>query len=188
MTRILMSILFILSVTVVQAQVYKCTAADGSITFSDRACAGDAEVVKDLDSGSSGVGSSMGGPPSSLTLGDGSILLFKKIIAIQVKTETGYKTGKTGLHIFYEGTDHLVAFENLVSFYVTTWDRKSCGNWSHICEPRVRIQTNEREINTRYQALRNIKLLIDDELDGVEKEMTIFFGVENRPHIRIIRF
>jgi hypothetical protein len=30
--------------------------------------------------------------------------------------------------------------------------------------------------------------LVDDELDGVEKEMVVYFAVENRPHIRAIRF
>ena len=180
--------LLLLPGSALQAQVYKCTGPDGTVVFSDKACGEHAELVKDLDSGSSGVGSNISGPPSSLTFGDGSILPYKKIISIQVRTETGYKTGKTGLYIFYEGTDHLVEFENLESLYVVTWDRKSCGNLSHICKPTVRIKTREREINTRYQALRNIKILVDDKLDGVEKEMTIYFGVENRPHIRAIRF
>ena len=52
----------------------------------------------------------------------------------------------------------------------------------------LRIQTNECEITTRYRSLRNIKLLVEDERDGLEKEMTIYFAVENRPHIRAIRF
>ena len=184
MTRVLIALLFTLGVPAVQAQVYKCTSDDGSTAFSDKPCSDSAELITDLDSGST----SAGGPPSSLTLDDGSILRFKKIISIDVKTAGGYKTGRKGMHIFYEGTDRLVEFENLVSLQVTTWGRKPCGNWSQICEPRVRIKTVEREINTRYEALRHIKLLVDDDLDGTEKEMTVYFAVMNKPHIRAIRF
>jgi len=36
MTRILIALLFTLDVPAVQAQVYKCTSADGSIAFSDK--------------------------------------------------------------------------------------------------------------------------------------------------------
>lgn len=188
MKRIAIMILLFVPFTVLHAQVYKCTDTDGSVTFSDKACGSDAEVLKDVESGNSGLGTSASGPPSSITLGNGSILPFKKIISLEVKTESGYRTGKTGMHVFYEGTDHLIEFENLVSMNVTTWDRKSCGNTGHLCKPRVRIQTTETEITTRYEALRNIKILIDDKLDGAEKEMTVWFGSNNRPHIRAIRF
>jgi hypothetical protein len=84
----------------IQAQVYKCAGPDGSIVFSDKPCGDTAEEVLNLDSGSSGVGQSSSGPPSSLTLRNGSILQFKKIVKIEVKTDTGYRTGKTGMHIF----------------------------------------------------------------------------------------
>ena len=188
MFRVLVFVMAVMGTFVCQAQVYKCTGADGSVTFSDKACGDDAAIVKDLDPASTGIGMGVGGPPSSLTLGDGSILAFKKIISIEVKTESGYRTGKEGMHIHYEGTDHLVEFENLVSLSITSWDRKPCGNTGHLCEPRVRIQTKETEISARYQALRNIKVLVDDKLDGEEKEMTIWFGSKNRPQIRAIRF
>ena len=189
MPRIMAFLLFVLMATELHAQVYKCTAADGSTTFSDKPCNENAEVVTNLDSGTSGLGSAPGGgPPSSLTLGDGKILAFKKIISIDVQTEGGYMTGRTGMHIFYEGTDHLVEFENLVSMRVNTWDRDPCGNWSQICDPRVTIQTTERQINAHYISLRHIKILIDDKLDGKEKEMTVYFAIWNKPHIRSIRF
>ena len=75
--RILLLTLLILPGSVLQAQVYKCTGPDGTVAFSDKACGEHAELVKDLDSGSSGVGSNISGPPSSLTFGDGSILPYK---------------------------------------------------------------------------------------------------------------
>jgi hypothetical protein len=37
-------------------------------------------------------------------------------------------------------------------------------------------------------AVGNIKIIIEDELDGAEKEMTVWFGNQNKPHIRSIRF
>ena len=174
--------------SVTHAQVYKCTDANGNLTFSDKPCAADAEVMEGIDGGTSGFEAALGGPPSSITLASGSILRFKEIISIEVRTPMGYRTGKEGMHVHYDGTDRLVAFENLVSMNVLTWDRKGCGNLSHLCSPRVRIKTREREINARYEALRNIKILLDDELDGVEKEMTVWFATENKPHIRSIRF
>jgi hypothetical protein len=188
MHRLLIAITMMLSVCTLNAQVYKCEGPDGSVVFSDKECGGDAEIIENLDVGSSGVGAASGGPPMSLTLGNGSILEFKKILSLEVRTENGYRTGREGLYVHYEGTDRLVEWENLESFYIISWDRDYCGNLSHICEPRVRIRTREREFNTRYRALRSIKVLVDDELDGTEKEMTIYFAVENRPHIRAIRF
>jgi hypothetical protein len=170
----------------VHAQIYKCTNADGSIEFSDIPCGEAAEVVADEGTGASGFGGN--NAPSSITLADGSVQPYKEIISIEVKTDTGYKTGKTGMHIFYEGTDHLVKFDNLESLRVLTWDKKSCGNTGHLCRARVRIKTKEREVVAFYEALRNIRVLVVDKLDGEEKEMTIWFGNQRRQHIRSIRF
>lgn len=188
MKQLVIVLLLMIFAPWVQAQVYKCTGTDGSVIFSDKACGSDAEILSNLDPGSSGVGANAGGPPSSLTLDDGSILRFKKIVAINVQTESGIHIGRTGMHIFYGGTLRLVEFENLVSMRITTRDRGSCGNWSQICEPRVTIRTVEREINAHYKGLRSIKLIVDDELDGTEKEMTVYFAIRNKPHIRSIRF
>ena len=188
MARMFGFILFYLVSSTAFAQVYKCVDASGNMTFSDKPCAENAVVVEVLDAGTQGIGASSGGPASSLTLSDGSILEFKKIVSIEVRTKMGYKTGKTGMHVFYEGTDRLVEFENLVSMQVLTWDRKGCGNTGHLCRPMVRITTKEREVTANYDALRNIKLIVEDELDGTEKEMTVWFGNNNGPHIRAIRF
>ena len=190
MPKLILILVMLTFTCMAQAQVYKCTGADGSVSFTDKPCNGNAEIVNNTDPGTSGLGAGGGssGPASSLTLTDGSIQPFKKIISIEVKTQTGYKTGRKGMHVFYEGTDHLVEFENLVSMTISTWDRKSCGNTAHLCEPRVRIKTKTRELTARYEALRNIKILIDDKLDGTEKELTVWFGNKNRPHIRSIRF
>jgi hypothetical protein len=184
----LMFLFACLSSATVQAQVYQCTDENGSVTFSDRPCANDAKLVTGLEDGNSGIAPGGDLPQSSLTLGDGSIQPFKKIVSIEVKTQTGYKTGKEGLHVFYDGTDHVVKFEDMESLTVVTWDRDSCGNTAHLCEPSVRIVTKNSEIISRYEALRNITILIDDKLDGVEKEMTVWFGNRNRPHIREVRF
>ena len=186
MQRLIIIMTLFLCAPAVQAEIYKCTNDDGSVEFSDLPCSEAAELIEDLNGGTQGVGAVE--TPSSLTLGDGSVQSFKKIISIEVKTETGYRTGTTGMHIFYEGTDHLVEFQNLESMRVLNWDKKGCGNTGHLCMAQVRIKTSEREIITRYQALRNIKVVVDDRLDGVEKEMTIWFGNSNKPHIRAIRF
>jgi hypothetical protein len=186
MQKFTISIALMLSVTLAHAEIYKCTNNDGTVEFGNLPCSETAELIEDLNGGSQGVGAVE--IPSSLTLGDGSVQPFKKIVSIEVKTETGYRTGTTGMHIFYDGTDHLVEFQNLETMRVLSWDEKGCGNTGHLCMPQVRIKTSEREIITRYQALRNIKVLVDDRLDGVEKEMTIWFGNSNKPHIRAIRF
>ncbi len=188
MKKSVILILFCLLSSTAFAQVYKCTNAHGNLIFSDKPCAENAQVVQGLDADSQGISGSSDGPASSLTLADGSILPFREIVSIEVKTKMGYKTGKTGMYVFYEGTDRLVAFENLVSMHVLTWDSKSCGNSGHLCRPMVRITTAEREITSNYEALRNIKLIVYDDLDGAEKEMTVWFGNKNRPHIRAIRF
>jgi hypothetical protein len=182
-------VLFVLMfATIAHAQVYKCTDDAGNLVFSDKPCAVDAEIVEGVEAGSNGIGTASAGPGSSITLANGSILPYKKIISIEVRTEMGYRTGREGMYIPYDGTDHLVEFENLVSLNVMTWSRESCGNYSHLCLPMVRIRTVEREVTVRYEALRNIKVLVDDELDGVEKEMTIWFANYNKPHIKSIRF
>jgi hypothetical protein len=188
MRNIAILLLSFLAVSTVQAQVYKCTNESGNVTFSSMPCGGGGEIVEGLEGGSSGIESAGSGPPSSMTLADGNILNFKKIVSIQVRTPLGYQTGREGMHVYYEGTDHLVKFENLVSMTVLTWDRNGCGNLSHLCNPMVQIKTKAKEITARYEALRNVKVQIDDELDGTEKEMTIWFANKNRPHIRSIRF
>ena len=50
------------------------------------------------------------------------------------------------------------------------------------------LPSNGVDPKARYEALRFIKLLVDDELDGVEKEMTVWFANDNKPHIRSVRF
>ena len=186
MLRIILSLALLFGASAIQAEIYKCVKANGSIEFSDLPCGEAAELIENINSSTRGLGTEQ--TPSSLTLGDGSVQPFKKILSLEVKTDTGYRTGKTGMYIFYEGTDHLVEFENLESLRVLTWDRRGCGNTAHLCKAQVRIKTTEREIITRYDALRNIKILVDDKLDGQEKEMTIWFGNNNQPHIRAIRF
>ena len=186
MPRLIILIIVFLFASPVHAEIYKCIKSDGSIEFGDMPCGESAVIVEDVSAGTKGLGRDE--IPSSLTLGDGSVQPFKKIISLEVKTDTGYRTGETGMHIFYEGTDHLVEFQNLESLRVLTWDRRGCGNSGHLCKAQVRIKTTEREIITRYEALRNIKILVDDKLDGQEKEMTIWFGNNNQPHIRAIRF
>lgn len=188
MKKVALLILCCLTVSIAQAQVYKCTDDKGGVAFSSMPCGGNEEIVEYLEDGSSGIASAEAGPPSSISLADGNVLNYKKIVSIEVKTQTGYQTGRTGMHVFFEGTDHLVEFENLMSMTVLTWDSGGCGNLSHLCNPMVNIRTRAREITARYEALRNIKVLIDDELDGTEKEMTVWFANENRPHIRSVRF
>ena len=186
MPRIIISVVLALCATSVHAEIYKCSNADGSVEFSDMPCSETAEIIGDVKTGTSGIDAFE--LPNSITLADGSVQPFKEIISIEVKTGTGYKTGKTGMHIFYEGTDHLVEFANLESMRVLSWDKSGCGNTGHLCNARVRIKTSEREITASYEALRNITVLLDDKLDGVEKEMTIWFGNQNKVHIRGIRF
>jgi len=186
MPRLIILIIVFLFTTPVHAEIYKCVKDDGSIEFSDLPCGESAELIEDVNAGTKGLAADE--VASSLTLGDGSVQPFKEILSVEVKTDTGYRTGETGLYIFYEGTDHLVLFENLETLRVLTWDRRGCGNTGHLCKAQVRIKTSEREIITRYEALRNIRILVDDKLDGQEKEMTIWFGNNNQPHIRSIRF
>lgn len=190
------AVLFMLSLlaSAAHGQVYKCTDTNGKTIFSDKPCAEATRVIEksargsNAASASSGIGAATGGPSSSISLADGSVLNFKKILAIEVKTPLGYRTGRQGMHVYYEGTDRIVAFENLVSMTVVAWDEKGCGNYSHLCSPQVRIKTQAQELTVRYKALRNIKVLIEDKLDGVEKELTVWFANRNRPHIQSIRF
>ena len=186
MPKLMLSVVLFLCASSVCAQVYKCPGADGSVEFSDQPCGGNAELVNDIDPGSYGDGG--GGSGSSLTLANGNVQPFKKVVSIEVRTKTGVKTGTEGMHVYYDRTDHMVEFENLVAMTIIDWGRKSCGNAAHLCEPDVIIQTKEGKISTRYVALNNIKILTHDSQDGAEKEMTIWFGEQNRPNILTITF
>ena len=71
MPRFTLCFVLFLWASSVFAQVYKCTAADGSVSFTDKPCEGKAELVDDADADTSGVDSG-GGPASSITLADGT--------------------------------------------------------------------------------------------------------------------
>ena len=52
----------------------------------------------------------------------------------------------------------------------------------------MRRSAQVRELTVSYEALRNIKLLIDDNLAGGERELTIWFARKNKMNIQEIRF
>ncbi len=68
------------------------------------------------------------------------------------------------------------------------YDKKQCGNTAHLCKPKVLVKTNATELKADYEALRNIKILIDDELTGEEKELVVWFATDNKPRIKTIMF
>lgn len=185
MMNLLLALLLCLGVTTVQAEIFKCTNEKGKVAFSDKPCSKDAEVVQLTETN---IGITKEAPEHSLTMADGSIQPFKKVLSLQVKTKTGYKSGKAGLYVFHNGTDHLIEFDKLVSLKVLDFDRTPCGNSAHLCKPSVLVTTNTTELHTRYEALRNIKILIDDQLVGEEKELVVWFATENNPRIREITF
>ena len=184
-TKILLFILPFLFVINAHAEVYKCKDEHGHTTFSEKPCGDNAEV---LDIKTRKTVEEKPLPESSLLLADGSVQPFKKIISIEVKTKSGFKTSDEGLHVYHNGTDHIVEFENLVSLKVIDYDREPCGNTAHLCNPKVVIQTTASEIDTEYEALRNIKVLIDDELTGEESELVVWFATDNEPRITQVMF
>jgi len=185
MIKLLFYILLCLCVFGVHAEVYKCTDNTGRTTFSGKPCAEDAEILH-IKSNKSNHTNSV--PASSLVMADGSIQPFKKIITLEVKTKTGYKKGKDGLYVFHNGTDHIIGFDKLVSLHVLDYDREKCGNSAHLCNPKVLVKTKVTELKADYEALRNIKILIDDKLSGEEKELVVWFATDNKPRIKVIMF
>ena len=169
----------------VQAEVYKCKDEYGHTTFSEKPCGENAEVLN-INTRKAVEEEPL--PESSLLLADGSVQPFKKILSIEVKTKSGFKTGEEGLHVYYNGTDHIVEFENLVSMKIIDYDIEPCGNTAHLCKPKVVIQTTASEIDTEYEALRNVKVLIDDDLTGEESELVVWFATDYEPRIKQIMF